>query len=61
MSLSVVYHLEELITEKIEKERWTYKHLSVYLKSLFPAERGLSVRSLERYEPADSYPQSAGY
>ena len=44
-----MYYLEDLITEKIENEHWMYKGLSVYLKCLFPSEKGLSVRSLERY------------
>ncbi|XP_065891603.1 uncharacterized protein [Dysidea avara] len=41
--------LEEFIREKIEKERWTHKRMSLHLQYKYPSRKGLSVRSLERF------------
>ena len=40
--------MEHFIRQKIEKEHWTHKQLSAFLKLRFRCTRGLSVRSLER-------------
>ena len=42
-------HLESLIREKVEKERWTHDRLSDFLQRAYPGVRGLSVRSLQRF------------
>ena len=41
--------LEELVKEKIENERWTYKKLSTHLQELYPGTKGISARSLRRF------------
>jgi len=41
--------METFIREKIEKERWTHKRLSLHLQHRFPGTRGLSVASLDRF------------
>ena len=41
--------MERFIKEKIEKERWTHKRLSLHLQYRYPNNKGLSVRSLERF------------
>lgn len=41
--------LEDFIREKVEKEKWTYRKLSLYLQQVYPSERGFSIRSLERF------------
>lgn len=41
--------LEEFIREKIEREKWTHKKLSVYLQHTYPGQKGFSVRSVVRF------------
>ncbi len=46
--MSVLENFESLIRQKVEKERWTHKQISDFLKRRYPGVRGLSVRSIER-------------
>ena len=49
--------MEDFIREKIEKERWTHKRISLYLEHRFPHTRGLSVRSVTRYAVKQAHTQ----
>ena len=40
---------EDFIREKVEKERWTHQRVASYLQQANPAERGLSLRTVERF------------
>ena len=41
--------LEDCIREKIQKDRYTHKEISEYLRRKYPGVRGFSVRSIERF------------
>ena len=41
--------LEDCIREKIQKDRYTHKEISEYLRRKYPGVRGFSVRSFERF------------
>ena len=41
--------LEDLIRMKTQKDRYTHKEISKYLKEKYPGVRGFSVRSIERF------------
>ena len=47
--MSALEDFEDLIREKIEKERWTHKQISGFLKDRCPGQRGFSVRSIDRF------------
>ena len=40
---------EGFIREKVEKERWTHQRVGSYLQQVNPAERGFSLRTVERF------------
>ena len=48
-NMSSLGDFEEFIRDKVEKERWTHKQVSVFLERNHPGQRGLSARSVERF------------
>ena len=47
--MSRLEDLEDLIRDKIEKEKITHARLSAFLQDQYPGEKGFSTRSLERF------------
>lgn len=47
--MEVLEGLEDYIRCKIEMEQWTHEALSRHLLESYPGQRGLSLRSLERF------------
>jgi len=40
---------EDFIREKVEQEQWTHYQVSSFLKASHPGQRGMSVRSVQRF------------
>ena len=49
VAMSTLEDFEDLVREKIVKERWTHKQISGFLMESCPGQRGFSVRSIERF------------
>ena len=47
--MAALEQFEDFVREKIVKERCTHKQISDELQQSFPAEKGFSVRSVERF------------
>ena len=47
--MSTLEDFEDLIRDKVVKERWTHKQISGFLMERHPGQRGFSVRSIERF------------
>ena len=47
--IRLLNEMKGFIKEKFAKERWTHKRLSLHLQYRYPNNKGLSVRSLERF------------
>ncbi len=47
--MAALVEYEVLIREKIETCQWTHKQVTLFLKQMYPGQRGLSVRSVERF------------
>ena len=47
--MSSLEDFEGFIRDKIEKERWIHKQISVLLLGNYPGQRGFSVHSVQRF------------
>ena len=47
--MEVLEGLEDYIRCKIEREQWTHETLSQHLQQSYPGQKGLSLRSVERF------------
>lgn len=47
--MAALNELEDVVREKVERERWTYKKLSTHLLELYPGAKGFGVRSVRRF------------